>query len=64
MSSRDKIYQKEVVKKALERHPTRVAVALSLGCCETSVNRLIDRVFPDLKHLAKWKKKTKKIWGY
>ena len=57
-------YTKEQVKQALTIHPTREAVANKLGCSPSGVTRLIDVVFPDLKHLAAWKKKTKKIWGY
>jgi hypothetical protein len=64
MSNRDRVYGKQQVREALERHPTRAAVALKLDCCPTTVNRLVDRVFPDLKPLAKWKQKTKKIWGW
>jgi len=57
-------YAKEQVKQALEKHPTREAVSNLLGCSPSGVTRLIDKVFPDLKHLAKWKVKSKKIWGY
>jgi hypothetical protein len=63
VSNRGRVFTKEMVKAALEKHETRTAVALKLDCCPTTVNRLVDSVFPDLKHLAAWKKKTKKIWG-
>jgi O-phosphoseryl-tRNA(Cys) synthetase len=64
MNNRDRIYTKEKVKAALEKHETRSAVALALDCSVSTVSRLIDKTFPDLKHLAKWKAKSKKIWGY
>jgi O-phosphoseryl-tRNA(Cys) synthetase len=64
MSNRDRIYTREKVKAALERHEERAAVALALDCSVSTVSRLIDKTFPDLKHLARWKQKTKKIWGY
>jgi O-phosphoseryl-tRNA(Cys) synthetase len=60
----DIIYTKARVKAALEKHETRAAVALALDCSVSTVSRLIDKTFPDLKHLAKWKIKSKKIWGY
>jgi DNA invertase Pin-like site-specific DNA recombinase len=60
----DRIYTKAQVKEALEKHETRAAVALALDCSVSTVSRLIDKTFPDLKHLAKWKIKSKKIWGY
>ena len=60
----DRIYTRAQVKTALEKHDTRIAVAMSLDCCASTVSRLIDKTFPDLKHLAKWKVKSKKIWGY
>ena len=46
-------YTKKQVSQALEKHPTREATANSLGCSPSGVTRLIDKVFPDLKHLAK-----------
>jgi len=64
MSNIDRIYTREKVKAALDRHDERAAVALALDCSVSTVSRLIDKTFPDLKHLAKWKRKTKKIWGY
>jgi hypothetical protein len=65
MSNIDRIYTREKVKAALEKHETRAAVALALDCSVSTVSRLIDKTFPDLKWMARWKVfKSKKIWGY
>jgi O-phosphoseryl-tRNA(Cys) synthetase len=63
LSNRDRIYTRDKVKASIEKHATRDAVAKALDCSVSTVSRLIDKTFPDLKHLAKWKEKSKKIWG-
>ena len=56
-------YERSQVEQALKKHDKRIDVALSLGCSPTYVNRLINETYRDLKHLAKWKIKSKKIWN-